>query len=103
MSEMPEWTVLPHREVKNKDIPLLEESGLKEDFDEIVAALKQNPYQQIRNMELLKPRQKRFIPCASIFSTVLFTRLKRKIKLLRYGQLGRIISVGCRRIKRQGS
>ena len=59
MNETPEWTLLPHREVKNKDISLLKESGLKEDFDEIVAALKQNPYQQIRNMELLKPQQKK--------------------------------------------
>ncbi|MDR2976772.1 MAG: Txe/YoeB family addiction module toxin [Streptococcaceae bacterium] len=53
-----EWTVIPHREVKKTDIPLLEKAGLKSDFDEVVKILKANPYQRVRNMELLKPKNK---------------------------------------------
>ena len=43
---------------KKIDISLLERSVLKDDFDEIVKALKEKPYQRIRNMELLQPRNK---------------------------------------------
>jgi len=59
MSDKEEWIILPHREVKKNDIPLLEQLGLKSDFDEIVDILKKNPYQQVRNMEVLQPRQKK--------------------------------------------
>ena len=53
-----DWIVIPHREVKKVDIPMLERAGLKEDLDEIVAILKKNPYSRSRNMELLKPKNK---------------------------------------------
>ena len=56
---MSEWTIIPHREVKKKDIPLLEKAGLRTDFDEIVAILKKNPYEKVRSMELLQPRAKK--------------------------------------------
>jgi Txe/YoeB family toxin of toxin-antitoxin system len=52
------WTIIPHREVKKSDIPKLEKSGLKDDFDDIVDILKSNPYSRDRNMELLKPKNK---------------------------------------------
>ena len=55
---MTKWTVIPHREVKKVDIPKLEKTGLKQDFDEIVAILKNNPYSRERNMELMKPKNK---------------------------------------------
>jgi len=55
---MTEWTVIPHREVKKKDIPLLVASNLKNDFDEIVSILKQNPYSKERNAEKINPKNK---------------------------------------------
>ena len=55
---MTEWTVIPHRDVKKVDIPKLEKTELKQDFDEIVAILKKNPYSRARNMELMKPKNK---------------------------------------------
>jgi Txe/YoeB family toxin of toxin-antitoxin system len=58
MSDDSKWRVLHHREVKKVDIPLLEKSGLKADFDDVIQILKENPYQRVRNMEILNPRQK---------------------------------------------
>jgi len=52
------WTVIPHKDVKKADITKLEKVGLKQDFDEIVAILKKNPYSRERNMELMKPKNK---------------------------------------------
>lgn len=55
---MSDWTVLPHKAVKKEDIPKLEAAGLKTDFDEIVALLKENPYSRQRRMEKLNPKNK---------------------------------------------
>jgi Txe/YoeB family toxin of toxin-antitoxin system len=53
------YTVIPHRNVSKNDIPKLENAGLKIDFDDIVLILKSNPFLRVRNMELLKPKNKR--------------------------------------------
>lgn len=48
---MSQWIVVPHKLVKRDDIPKLEQVRLKEDFNEIVAILKENPYNRVRRME----------------------------------------------------
>lgn len=55
---MTEWTVIPHKLVKREDIPRLEAVGLKRDFDEVVAILKENPYSRSRRMEKLNPKHR---------------------------------------------
>lgn len=52
---MDKWRVSAHREVIKKDIPKLEQAGLKNIFDEIVENLKVNPYKEYRNFEKLHP------------------------------------------------
>lgn len=53
------WKVVAHKEVRKKHVPLLEQAGLLEDYKDIVNILKENPYQRVRNNELLQPRQKK--------------------------------------------
>ncbi len=53
-----EWTVRAHKDIKKKHIPLLEQIGLKSDYDEIVELLKTNPYSTSRNREKLNPKNK---------------------------------------------
>lgn len=53
------WRVLIHKEVKKKHLPLLEQAGLLNDYQEIVEILKENPYQQVRKNELLQPKHKK--------------------------------------------
>lgn len=53
------WKVMAHRDVKKKDIPLLEQANLKNDFDEIIASLKNNPFKNFRNFEKLNPKNKK--------------------------------------------
>lgn len=55
---MSEWTVIPHKLVKRDDIPKLEAVGLKQDFDDVVAILKENPYSRKRRMEKLQPKHR---------------------------------------------
>jgi Txe/YoeB family toxin of toxin-antitoxin system len=51
------WKVLVHRGVTKHDIPLLQQSNLQADFDEIVCSLKINPYRSFRNFEKLNPHR----------------------------------------------
>lgn len=53
------WDVIAHKDVKKKHVPLLEQAGLLEDYREIIKILKENPYQRVRNNELLQPRHKK--------------------------------------------
>lgn len=55
---MGEWKVSAHKEVLKKHLPLLEQAGLKKDFDEIVRILKENPFSTKRRREKLQPKQK---------------------------------------------
>ncbi len=52
------WKVLVHREVKKKQIPLLEQAGLKVDYEEIIKILKLNPFSNERSREEMSPKQK---------------------------------------------
>lgn len=52
---MNNWRVSAHRDVLKKDVPLLIQAGLKDDYDEIVGNLKINPYKKYRNFEKLHP------------------------------------------------
>jgi hypothetical protein len=60
---MSDWLVLPHREVKKSDIPLLEKAGLKQDFDEIIVQLKKNPISACAIWSYSSQSNVRFIPC----------------------------------------
>lgn len=55
---MSQWTVIPHKLVKQDDLPKLGQAGLKKDFDEIIAILKENPYRRVRRMEKLNSKNK---------------------------------------------
>ncbi|WP_019790187.1 Txe/YoeB family addiction module toxin [Streptococcus sobrinus] len=55
---MSQWIIIPHKLVKRDDIPKLEQASLKEDFNEIVAILKENPYSRVRRMEKLNPKNR---------------------------------------------
>lgn len=52
---MTKWKVRAHRDVMKKDLPLLEQNQLKDDFDDIVTSLKKNPYNSFRHFEKLNP------------------------------------------------
>ncbi|BAK94497.1 Txe/YoeB family addiction module toxin [Tetragenococcus halophilus] len=52
------WRVKAHRVIKKEHIPLLEQSGLKKDFDEIVETLKENPFANVRRQEKLSPKSR---------------------------------------------
>ncbi|MBP2057425.1 Txe/YoeB family toxin of toxin-antitoxin system [Lactobacillus colini] len=55
---MSKWRVRAYKDVIKKDIPLLLQQNLKDDFDEIVESLKENPYRDFRNFEKLNPHHK---------------------------------------------
>ncbi|WP_230678559.1 type II toxin-antitoxin system YoeB family toxin [Lacticaseibacillus zhaodongensis] len=52
------WKVVPHREVRKKDEPLLERAGLHENYMAVIETLKQNPYSREHNQELLHPHSR---------------------------------------------
>lgn len=54
----PPWKVIPHRDVLRKDIPLLKNAGLYDNFIEIVDTLKINPYSREHNQESLQPHNR---------------------------------------------
>ncbi len=56
---MEKWKIKAHRDVMKKDIPLLKQHNLKNDFDEIAKILKDNPYSHVRNFEKLEPRKRK--------------------------------------------
>lgn len=53
-----DWKVSAHKDVIKKDKLLLEASDLDSDFDEVVAILKVNPFQRVRQMEKMNPKNK---------------------------------------------
>ncbi len=76
---MSEWIVIPHRLVKKEDIPKLESARLKQDFDEIVSVLKNNPFNRKRNMEHLNPKNRSLYSMRiNIQHRVVYTIDKRK-------------------------
>jgi Txe/YoeB family toxin of Txe-Axe toxin-antitoxin module len=82
------WKVIPHRDVKRKDVPLLENAGLYNNYMAVINTLKQNPYSHEYSQEVLNPRSKRIYSMRINASTVVSTPLIRKIMLLKYGQRG---------------
>ncbi|WP_063558329.1 Txe/YoeB family addiction module toxin [Lacticaseibacillus paracasei] len=53
------WQVIPHRDVKQKDVPLLQKAGLFTDYMQVIETLKENPYSRAHNQEILQPKSKR--------------------------------------------
>lgn len=53
---MSNFTVVPHRVVKSKEVPLLKQAGLYQAYVEIISDLKQNPYQRRHHWEQLSPK-----------------------------------------------
>lgn len=52
------WRVRAHKDVVKKDVPLLKQQHLNNDFEEIISSLKQNPYHEFRHFEKLNPHHK---------------------------------------------
>ncbi|MDZ7834815.1 MAG: Txe/YoeB family addiction module toxin [Alkalibacterium sp.] len=56
---MSHWKIKQYREVGKKHLPLLEQAGLINEYRDIIEILRENPYQKVRNNEVLQSRQKK--------------------------------------------
>ena len=54
-----DWTIRQHRDINKKHVPLLEKAGLIEEFEDIKAILRKNPFAQVRRNEVLQPKDKK--------------------------------------------